>query len=133
VQSFAFFRAEKSFFVSETKLLGTEVKGGLGEVNEETLDPGIEKIRTGGKDQDKNNQVSPMHRHEQHLSEGFHCAHALIIADPLLTIKTKRLNLFILDGFQKKSKNVFFRHSGRSRNPVFLTRYKFPGPRFSPG
>jgi hypothetical protein len=77
VQSFAFFRAEKSFFVSETKLLGTEVKGGLGEVNEETLDPGIEEIRTDGKDQDKNNQVSPMHRHEQHLPERFHCAHEL--------------------------------------------------------
>jgi hypothetical protein len=91
VQSFAFFRAEKSFFVSETKLLGTEVKGGLGEVNEETLDPGIEEIRTDGKDKDKNNQVSPVDRHEQHLPERFHCAHALIIADPFLSAKTKNL------------------------------------------
>jgi UDP-N-acetylglucosamine enolpyruvyl transferase len=87
VQFFPGFRVEIGVFVCEAKLLGAEVKVRLRKVNEETLDTRIEKIRAGGEDQDKTNQVSPVDRHEQHLPERIFFSHGPIIADPYLSIK----------------------------------------------
>jgi len=89
VQKFVVLGVEKGFFVLKTKLLGMEIKVGLGKVNEETLDPGIEKIRADGKDQDENNQISPVDRHEQHLTERIFFSHGPIIADPFPAAKSK--------------------------------------------
>jgi hypothetical protein len=89
VQKFAVLGVEKGFFVLKAKLLGMEIKVGLGKVNEETLDPGIEKIRADGKDQDENNQISPVDRHQQHLPERIYFSHGPIIADPFPAAKSK--------------------------------------------
>jgi hypothetical protein len=91
VQSFPVFCVEKGFPVVEAKLLGTEVKAGLGEENEEALNAGIKKMRTEGQDQNKNNQVSPVDRHKQNLPGRFLSSHATIIADPALLAKSKNV------------------------------------------
>jgi hypothetical protein len=87
VKPFAVLGAKEDFLVLKAKLLGTEVKMGLGEVNEETFDPGIEQKEESDQNQDKYYQVSPVDRHEQHLPERFVSSHEPIIADPYLSIK----------------------------------------------
>jgi hypothetical protein len=93
VQPFAVFCVEKGFPVLKTEFLGTKIKVGLREVNEETLDPGVEKIEGSGQDHNKSNQVSPVDRHEQHLPERFFFSHGPIIADPFPPAKSKNPGL----------------------------------------
>jgi hypothetical protein len=107
VKSFAVLCVEKGFLVLKAKLLWTEVKMGLGEVNEETFDPGIEQKEGSDQNQDKSNQVSPVDRHEQHLPERIFFSHGPIIADPYLSIKRIRVKSFILDGLAKSRKSLF--------------------------
>jgi hypothetical protein len=107
VQPFAVFCVEKDFTVLKTKFLGTKIKLGLREVNEETLDSGIEKIEGSGQDHDKSNQVNPVDRHEQHLPKRFFFSHGPIIADPYLSIKRIKVKSFILDGLVKSLKSSF--------------------------
>jgi hypothetical protein len=89
VNSFAVLGVEEDFLVLKAKFLWTEVKMGLGEVNEETFDPGIEQKEARDQNQDKNYQVSPVDRHEQHLPERFVSSHEPIIADPFPPAKSK--------------------------------------------